>query len=458
VRGKLTTIVPLINDRLEPCLTTQRLIIGLGATGLACARYFTRQALPFAVMDSRENPPGLNELRQLSPNTPVTLGKFDLSIIQKSDLLILSPGVDPHQPLFANKTIIGDIELFARNAKSPIIGITGTNAKGTVTTLISQMIQHAGLKVSTGGNIGKPALDLLTEPTPDFTVLEISSFQLETTLHLPLIAGTILNISPDHLDRHHTINNYQSAKQRIYRKCQTAVYYRDDLLTHPMQQTPSQYSFGLDEPKDNQAFGIRNNHLAFGTQDLMPLKELSLQGKHHWLNALAAWALGQAIKLPYDAMRQTLKTFKGLPHRCEKVATHNDIDWINDSKGTNVGATLAALESMGNSKTKQIVLIAGGISKGADFKALQPAISQYAKDLILIGESAKKLQKTFQSFTHTHLAASLKEAVHLAGSLAKPHDTILLSPACASFDMFQDYHDRGNQFKQLVKEYLTHAH
>lgn len=435
-------------------------IIGLGQTGLSCAKYLSHKNINFTMMDSRENPPHLAEFKKLYPDINIHLGKFDINIIQQSSEIILSPGVSPD--IFPAEKIIGDIELFAREAKAPIIGITGTNAKGTVTTLLGEMIKASGLTVELGGNIGTPALDLLSQKTPDFYVLEISSFQLETIHHLPLKSAVILNLSPDHLDRHKTMENYQKAKQRIYHHTENAVFNRNDIYTYPninVGTDPCVYphiSFGLDKPEDNQ-FGLDNNYLVYGKNLLLPVDALKIQGRHNWSNALAALALGYSIGLSLENMIETLKKFPGLPHRCEWVSTQNNIIWINDSKGTNIGATIAALEGIGKSLHGKIVLIAGGLGKDADFTLLQDVLKNYTRTIILIGQDAKLISDAISppiNNNHIKFASTLKEAVLTAQSLALSGDAVLLSPACASFDMFANFEDRGNQFKLLVKDLL----
>ena len=396
-----------------------KIIIGMGKTGQSCANYFARNNIAYKLLDTR------------------TLTEEDKILINNTKEIILSPGIDPKS--FPNHKIISDIALFAHEAKAPIIAITGTNAKGTVTTLLTEMINHSGKKALMGGNIGIPALDLLEHKKPDFYVLEISSFQLEITDYLPCIASVILNISPDHLDRHKTMENYIAAKQRIYLNSQNIIYNLDDAATTPTVgagHRPAQQitSFGLKDKK------------------LLPLSELKIKGLHNISNALAALTIGKAIGLPHDKMLEALKKFPGLEHRCEWVASHNNIDFINDSKGTNIGATIAALEGLGTKNN--IILIAGGLGKNADFSLLKPSIDKYTREIILFGQDAKIMAK---AIGHSpYFVDSLKSAVLQANKLAHPGDIVLLSPACASWDMFKDFEDRGRQFKSFVKECLAH--
>lgn len=431
-----------------------QLILGLGKTGLSCAEYLARQNIPFVVMDTRTNPPELETLQKEFPNIPVQLGEFDLSIVRQAEEIIASPGLEIPSSIRAfNIPIIGDIELFARAAKAPVIAITGTNAKGTVTTLVGDMIQAAGLKVCVGGNIGIPALDLLSEPIPDLYVLEISSFQLETTYSLRARAATILNISPDHLDRHKTMQAYTAAKQKIYLGCENIVCNRDDENTYPVAGSMN-LSFGFSAPKQNE-FGLRkiNNQywLAHGEEKLLSVDDLFIKGKHNWINALAALALGTAINLPMPTMLSALKNFKGLKHRCEWVLEKNGVTWYDDSKGTNIGATIAAIEGLGSATRGKLILIAGGLGKGADFTQLHLPVTKYVKTIILIGKDAPLIEQALDGAAPMEHAADMEAAVKLAGQYAQSGDAVLLSPACASWDMYQNYEQRGDIFKSLVK-------
>jgi UDP-N-acetylmuramoylalanine--D-glutamate ligase len=442
-----------------------RLIIGLGETGLSCARYFNRQQLPFSLIDSRLNPPNLSAFKREFPNIPIHLGSFSPFLFQQTKELIVSPGVDLSEPVIAEAIAkaqllpLGDIELFARHARAAIIAITGTNAKGTVTTLVGDMIHSSQRTAAVGGNIGKAALDLLTSTTPDFYVLEISSFQLETTYSLKAKVATVLNISPDHLDRHKTLENYTQSKQRIYYGCETALWNRDDPNTLPLLKSfkPKKIlSFGLDKAKpDTDDFGLQRTngriYLTKGKKILIPADRLYIKGRHNWANALAALTIGHAIQLPLTSMLEALCQFKGLPHRCQWIKEEQGISWYNDSKATNIGATLAALHGLGPSVTGKIILIAGGLGKGADFTLLSNSVASYVKTAILIGQDALLLKKSLENSTLVELATDLAQAVARARQAAMPGDAILLSPACASMDMFKNYEERGNTFVQLVR-------
>jgi UDP-N-acetylmuramoylalanine--D-glutamate ligase len=441
---------------------SQRLILGLGETGLSCARYFKRLNLPFTLLDSRFNPPKLSEFQKEFPHISYHLGSFDLMRFQDCSELIVSPGIDLNEKnirLAINQyklKPLGDIELFAQQARAPIIAITGSNAKGTVTSLVGDMIHQAKLKVAVGGNIGKPALDLLDEPIPDFYVLEISSFQLQTTYSLRPKLASILNISPDHLDRHKTLAAYIQAKQRIYQECEIAVWNREALNTYPEYKAKKTISFGLDTLKpDSKEFGLKivnqKAYLAEGNQILLPVEKMPIKGRHNWANALAALTMGHAIGLPTAAMLTTLCQFKGLPHRCQWVKEHEGVTWYNDSKATNVGATLAALNGFGPAISGKIILIAGGLAKGADFSLLHDSVKRFVKKMILIGRDASLLKNTLGKSTVVEMSADLAQAVNLAHQTATPGDIVLLSPACASMDMFKNYEERGDIFIDLAR-------
>ncbi|MBI5447870.1 MAG: UDP-N-acetylmuramoyl-L-alanine--D-glutamate ligase [Gammaproteobacteria bacterium] len=438
-----------------------KIILGLGVTGFSCAKYFAREGIAFEIVDTRPHPPLLSEFSAQFPTVPVHLGGLYETVLKQADEIILSPGISPHLPeLVALKnqglSIIGDVELFARVARAPIIVITGSNAKGTVTTLVSEMIKQAGQAVLVGGNIGTPCLDLLSAPVPKVYVLELSSFQLESTHSLHPYAATILNISADHLDRHGNMANYIAAKQGIYSHCQYAVYNSDDKATYPTCLTDSfkHITFGLMSPHADFHLLTENDqtYLAHHQQKLLSTRDLKILGTHNWANALAALALGSTLSLPLDAMRAALLSFSGLPHRCQWIGEWDHIPWYDDSKGTNVGASLAAIQGLGPTLSGKIVLIAGGMGKGADFTLMQEALSNYVKTAILFGQDAPLLAQAFKTHTDIIRVTSLAEAVLAAKNSATQGDIVLLSPACASLDMFKDYHHRGEMFVATFNE------
>lgn len=435
-------------------------VVGLGVTGLSCVHYLKLQGIPCAVTDTRESLPQLEAFRLTNPDVPVYLGKLDPSVLAKASVIVLSPGVSLREPAIAEQIergtpVIGDIELFAKAVKAPVIAITGTNAKSTVTTLVGKMAEAAGLRVQAGGNLGEPALEmLLKHPHTELFVLELSSFQLETTYSLQPKVATVLNISPDHMDRYETLVDYQMAKHRIYQHCETAVCYRDDPLTDVKTTVSKKIYFTLGEPGEEE-FGITRDetgaYLAFGNQKLIATTELPVIGGHYHANALASLAIGYGYGLPFEPMLRVLRDFKGLPHRCQFVREYHRVRWYNDSKGTNVGATQAAIEGLGREINGKLILIAGGIGKNADFRVLTPVIEQYSRHVVLIGRDANDMARAIDGKVDVTFAKSMDEAVALAATLALPGDAVLLSPACASFDMFKHFEHRGDVFMEIVE-------
>lgn len=436
----------------------QRIIVGLGSSGLSVARYLVGQGLPFAVADTRENPPGLEKLKRFAPMADLYLGELDEALLCAADELIVSPGVALATPALqaaakAGVSIVGDIELFARVAKAPIVAITGSNAKSTVTTLVGEMAAAAGVKVAVGGNLGTPALDLLDEQ-PELYVLELSSFQLETTANLNAMVATVLNISEDHMDRYSTLATYHLAKHRIFRGAQQVVVNRDDALSRPLVADDlPRLTFGLSRP-DFKGFGLieqdGESWLAYEFKALMPTRELKMRGAHNQSNALAALALGQAAGLPMAAMLDTLRSFTGLPHRCQWVGSHNDVAYFDDSKATNVGAALAAINGFAADMDGKLVLIAGGDGKGADFAPLQAPVAAHCRAVVLLGRDADRLSAALGDAVVQRRVSSIEDAVTVAAELAEAGDLVLLSPACASLDMFRNFEERGRLFADAV--------
>ncbi len=436
--------------------------MGLGPTGLSCVRYLKGRGHFVMVTDSRDHPPGLVELKKEFPDVPVCVGGFSSSFINTADQLVLSPGISCYEPLVQAQIkrgipLWGDIELFARDNKKPVLAITGSNGKTTVTTLLGRMVAASGYKVSVCGNIGRPVLDALSMESPDFYVIELSSFQLERTYSLKTNAAVILNLTLDHMDRYVDISDYLAAKQRIYQHCQQAIINLDDpALWQELVFTHEPIGFTLSIPKEGQ-FGLSEYagqlYLVRGKSRLISANNLVLQGAHHYQNALAALAMGSAIGLPMEVMLSVLKNFKGIPHRCEFVAEKGGVYWFNDSKGTNVGATVAALESL----TKQrcggrLVLIAGGDAKGVDLSGLQTPVHDGVAYVLLFGKDAGAIAAVIGDTIPYRIVDSLALAVQQAAQWAKPGDTVLLSPACASWDMFEDYQHRGQAFVDLVRQ------
>lgn len=432
-------------------------IIGTGITGLSVARFLARQQQPFIFLDTRDNPPNLDAIRAEFPRVAIETGALNKETLLLADEIIVSPGLSIADPAIqaavaAGIPVVGDIELFLRDARAPVIAITGSNAKSTVTTLVGEMAKTAGIRVAVGGNLGTPALELLDDAV-ELYVMELSSFQLETVTKVNAKVATILNISEDHLDRYADMRAYHAAKLKVYRGAETVVYNRKDILTQPpLARDARPITFG--GPAEFHHFGVVNQNneswLAWQFQALLPVSALKLAGGHNVDNALAALALGQAAGIPMNAMLETLKTFKGLPHRCEFVATKNEIDFYNDSKGTNVGATVAALKGLARSPAS-LVLIAGGDGKGAAFNDLVPAVLGTVSHAVLIGRDAQKIADTLEGKVGIAFATDMQDAVQQAFALANPGDAVLLSPACASLDMFRNYADRGQQFCNAVE-------
>ncbi|WP_415905235.1 UDP-N-acetylmuramoyl-L-alanine--D-glutamate ligase [Neptuniibacter sp. QD48_55] len=438
-----------------------KVVIGLGQTGLACARYLASKNERFVVVDSRENPPGMDELSTELPDVKLICGPFDAELLSSASELILSPGVAQSDPAIqtavkAGAKLSGDIDLFCNEISAPIVAITGSNAKSTVTTLVGEMAAAAGLNVGVCGNIGTPVLEMLNEPEKDLYVIELSSFQLETTNDLRAAVATVLNISPDHLDRYDSMQGYYQAKHRIFRGAKKVVVNRDDALTMPLMPSGvDQLAYHLGKP-DLKVFGLTEEKgetwLAVGLDKLIPVSELKIRGSHNMANALSALALGQSVGLPMDAMLTALKNFTGLKHRCQWVAEKAGIEYYNDSKGTNVGATVAALNGLGKtlSADQRIVLIAGGVGKGAEFSELAEPMQQFARALIYIGEDGPRLADSCEGVIKES-ADDMQAAVAKAQAQAKEGDIVLLSPACASFDMFSGFPARGDAFIDAVE-------
>lgn len=433
------------------------LIIGLGQTGWSCVRYLQAEGACLKVADSRQTPPHLADMQRDFPRIPFYQLDDDPSLLEGVDLLVVSPGVDLRLPLLQEARqrrlpMIGDIELFARVVKSDVVAITGSNGKSTVTTLVGEMAKAAGREVAVGGNIGVPALDLLDDAI-ELYVLELSSFQLELTETLKPAAATVLNVSADHIDRHESLGHYAALKTSIYRGNGVAVINLQDPLAQPMLAGGRRtIGFSLEAPGSEEDYGLLgvgdDLALARGRKALLPVSALHIHGLHNAANALAALALGEAVGLPLESMLESLKAFAGLPHRCQWVAECNGVNWYNDSKGTNVGAALAALRGLPG----PVILIAGGQAKGGDFTPWREVLAEKGRAVLLFGQDAAAIQSDLGDWRPVELVADLESAVHRAAEIAAPGDTVLLSPGCASFDMFTGYVERGERFTALVKE------
>ena len=440
-----------------------RAVVGLGATGLSCVRFLHSKGIEFFVVDSRTNPPGLDEARKLCPADKIFTG--DLSVLETLGVseLYVSPGIALSTPVLkrlaeSGVAMRGDIDLFCDYVQTPFVAITGSNAKSTVTTLVAELLNACGKTAVAGGNLGLPALDLLTMPA-DYYVLELSSFQLETTHALKADLACLLNVSEDHMDRYQDLYEYQRVKQKVYRGCKAAVCNKQDILTAPLlaENTPVR-AFTTKSP-DLKEYGILADTdgvwLCRGVQRLYHSSQIALQGSHNHANVLAALAmlelLGQDVLNP--AIAEALANFKGLPHRCETVGQHAGVTYINDSKGTNVGATQAALEGLGNSAHKNLYLILGGEGKGADFSPLRKALQDFVVTLYVFGRDAKVIANDVaDSGVEIVFAEDLADIVNQVSTQAKAGEVVLFSPACASFDMYSNYEARGEHFRQLVSQ------
>ena len=409
--------------------------------------------------DSRKVPPGLAELGHLTNTLDIRLGGFDLSLLDAASQLVISPGVSLEEPIAQAARargieVLGDVELFARAVRAPVIGITGTNGKSTVTSLVARMAASAGRRVLAGGNLGVPALDLLDQPLPDIYVLELSSFQLETTSSLDLMAAVVLNVTADHMDRYASVAAYAAAKARIFMHAATVVLNADDPLVAAMQ-TGRHATRTFSTQRDDADYSLLRRdgrvHLARQGEALLDTARLKIRGLHNAANALAALALGDAAGLPLAAMLDALEAFPGLPHRSAWVADIAGVRYLDDSKGTNVGATLAAVAGLDG----PLVMIAGGDGKGQDFTPLAAAFAHKVRHVVLIGRDAPALERTLEGVCATERAADMAQAVAAAARAAQPGDTVLLSPACASLDMFRDYGHRGDEFAAAVQKLAT---
>ncbi|MCJ1884980.1 UDP-N-acetylmuramoyl-L-alanine--D-glutamate ligase [Pseudomonas sp. LA21] len=437
-----------------------RIVVGLGKSGMSLVRYLARQGVSFAVADTRANPPELATLREQYPQVEVRCGDLDADFLCRASELYVSPGLSLRVPALVEAAargvrMSGDVDLFARHAKAPIVAITGSNAKSTVTTLVGDMAKAAGKRVAVGGNLGTPALDLLADDV-ELYVVELSSFQLETCERLDAEVATCLNVSEDHMDRYDGMADYHLAKHRIFRGAKQVVVNRADPLSRPLiaDNVPC-WTFGINKP-DFKAFGLIEEDgekwLAFQFDKLMPARELKIRGAHNQSNALAALALGHAIGLPFEPMLQTLREFAGLAHRCQWVRERNGVNYYDDSKATNVGAALAAIEGLGADIDGKLVLVAGGDGKGADFSDLRGPVEQHCRAVVLLGRDAERVGAAIGNTVPKVRVNTLDEAVEHAADLALSGDAVLLSPACASLDMFKNYEERGRLFAKAVEE------
>lgn len=456
-------------------MTTRRdmtaVVLGLGPTGLSCVRHLAPRVRRVHVMDTRPEPPGCAALGDEFPAVTATLGDFDEPAVLAADLVAVSPGIPADDPLLvrarsAGVDVAGDIELFGRalrdepafavaGAPPPVAGITGTNGKSTVTALLGEMLEADGRRVAVGGNLGTPALDLLVAQRVDGYVLELSSFQLDLVTGLELACAAILNLSADHLDRYGSMEAYGASKRRIYARARAAVYNADDPETRPPASfegrriavrasgAPAAHEWGLVSGADGRTL------LRGAGRDLLALDELPIAGRHNAFNVLAALAMADALGVDMDRALAAVRAYRPLPHRCTPVAQFDGVRFIDDSKATNIGACRAALEGLDDG-ARRLVLIAGGQGKGADFTELRAPVARHVRAVVLIGADASRIEAALDGVCPLEHAADMDDAVRRAAALAVPGDTVLLAPACASFDMFANYGARGDAYVQAV--------
>ncbi|MGZ8194559.1 MAG: UDP-N-acetylmuramoyl-L-alanine--D-glutamate ligase [Methylosarcina sp.] len=433
------------------------LVVGLGVTGLSVACFLRELGYRFAITDSRNKPPYIEEFFQQMPDTPVFIGGFDDGAFKVATHLIVSPGVSLNEKaimkaIAGGVKVISDIDLFSCSVNVPIVAITGSNGKSTVTTMVGEMAKRAGKQVGVGGNLGTPVLDLLALGA-EMYVLELSSFQLERTSVLNAASAAVLNVTADHLDRHADLAEYAREKQRIFDGDGVMILNADDPAVMAMHEqgrktltfsTSKKADFYL-EIKDDVEYLMHDGHC------LMARSDLPLVGRHNAANALAALALGTAVGLGATAMCAALKGFKGLAHRMQPVAEIDGIVWVNDSKATNIGACIAALQGY----DRKVILIAGGDAKGADMKELTPIIKEKAKSVVLMGKDAELIKQALNGCVPVYFAETMTEAVKTAANLADRGESVLLSPACASLDQYKNYQDRGEKFTEAVLELVA---
>lgn len=435
---------------------TKDLVYGLGATGLSIARYLQRNDVNAIYVDSRKAPPGIADLEKICPAADVVTGSPPRSLLKGLSRIIVSPGVPDSEPFLvaarkAGIATVSDVELFVHEARAPFVAVTGSNGKSTVTTLLALMCSAAGKTGLAGANLGVPALDLLQEEVPDFYILELSSFQLQRTRHLPAAVAMLLNISPDHLDWHASEDEYRRAKYRIFDQAKAAVINRaDEQVRERLPAGLRCKSFGLDVPAADE-FGLVGEdgqvYLARGKQLLLAVTDIAMVGVHNQANCLAALAAGELMGLHIAPMLEVLNNFPGLPHRMQAVRDIAGVRFINDSKATNVGAAIAAVSSVDGI----VVLIAGGRGKGGDFEQLATATHRKLRAVLLIGEDGPLLHDAFEGLVPTEYAENLRAAVSRAADIAQTGDTVLLAPACASLDQYPNYQARGDDFRRAVE-------
>ena len=436
-----------------------KVIVGLGNTGISCAKHFVGAGVSFSVMDDNPAPAYLTELRRLKKHiefSPITEEKLLMA-----EEIVVSPGVPLSTTALVTARehgvpLTGDVAMFGAMAQAPVVAITGSNGKSTVTALLAHLAGEQRANVRVGGNIGTPCLDLLDQDASLY-IIEVSSYQLELALHLTTCASVVLNLSPDHLDRYESVDHYYRTKGNIYNNCSVALVNRDIQQSFAIPEQCRILTFGSDAPSDSNDFGLTNegdsSYIALGSHRLADVDDLPIHGRHNALNVMAALALGSILNLDTKRMLDSLRRFKGLEHRCERVAVSNDIAYYNDSKATNVASTVSAIESCGD-ESRNIILILGGTGKNADFSPLQKPVSRFVKHAVIFGQDRQKIKDTIADICPCVCCETLEEVMSIACGLAKAGDCVLFSPACASQDMFESFTARGSAFKALVREMI----
>lgn len=436
-------------------------VLGLGSTGLSLLRYLSKRGHRLVAMDTRAEPPELARIRLELPDVRLITGGFDQGVVEQAALVAVSPGIAADEPLLAQARglgidVVGDIELFARKARGPVAAVTGTNGKSTVTSLLGAILLGADREVAVGGNLGKPALDLLEEGPVDGYVLELSSFQLDLIETLAPACAAILNVSIDHLDRYGSIDAYAASKQRVYRRAKVAVFSGDDPRTAPGEHftgqrvpvfggpAPTAEGWGIETGADGRRWLMGQG------RPLLPVTDLPVAGRHNEINVLFALAMAAALGVEPEAAFAAIRAFEPLPHRCTPAGWVDGVRFIDDSKATNVGACVAAIDGLGETR-RNLVVIMGGVGKGADFTALQEPFARCVKAAVLIGVDAPLIAAALDGRCRLEAAVDMEAAVAVAWALAEPGDTVLLAPACASLDMFESFADRGERFVAAVQ-------
>ncbi len=445
----------------EPCPGSARehghhtaAVVGLGLTGLSCARFLQRRGVSFVGNDTRARPPGLDCWRRDFPEAPVYVGGLRVELLKQAGYLLLSPGLSPNEAALveaaaAGVPLLGDIELFRRHSRAPVVAVTGTNGKTTTVHLLRHLMQASGWRVGLGGNSGPPALDVLDENV-DLYVLELSSFQLERVERMGAAAAVVLNVSPDHLERYRNLRHYAGVKRRIYRGAEVRVVNLDDALAHGCRCSGDILSYSRRAVR--AAYGLvqrsGRDWLMRRGKALLPVEELCLRGPHNWSNALAALCLGEAVGLDIPEVVESLRDFRGLPHRLQRVGERRGVAWYNDSKATNVKAARVALETLG--ERAPLLLICGGLAKHDDYGRLAEAARGRVRLALCLGRDAALLEAQLAPHTDTRSCATMAEAVRIAAACARAGDTVLLAPACSSRDSYRDFEERGEDFMKQV--------